>query len=145
MSVTDEQDTESTAGTRTDEPDEVDDKRTEMIANVKANRKRLEKNGAAFTRLVGELVVAHDVDFEIVDEMQTELVRQLAAGVREHEEMTVREVAIALWFELGRVEQMMSGDSTSGSSENTTSVPSDGDAQQREAPDDDTVTDRMFQ
>lgn len=109
--------TELQAALEVDLSDEEGGPLDEFVESIQAQCERLENQGESVTQLIVELAVAHEIDTEIADQLQDSMIELLGNTLDEHDEATVKEVAIALWFELVRIEEMLSSDTEEANDE----------------------------
>jgi hypothetical protein len=74
-----------------------------LLSDMEERLEKIDEEGEEIKELIGKLVVTGQVNAKVADDLHDMLVQTMAAQFNEHEEVTMKEVAMALWFELRRI------------------------------------------
>lgn len=82
----------------------------DFLESVQTQCDHIEMQGENITQLIVNLATTHKIDTDAANQTQDMIIELLGDFVEEYDEVTIKEVAIALWLELDRVGNMFSSD-----------------------------------
>lgn len=90
--------------------DGENDPLNDFLESVQTQCDHIEMQGENITQLIVNLATTHKIDTDAANQTQDMIIELLGDFVEEYDEVTIKEVAIALWLELDRVGNMFSSD-----------------------------------
>lgn len=92
---------------------DLDEGLQQVRDTVTKQLKQVDEHGEQIKRIVGHAIVGDRTDSDVSGDLQQELMEHISEIHSSNDAVTINEVTIALWGELYRVSEMLTGDAES--------------------------------